>query len=175
MSKRSGIKSFAGKRPEAVGGIELRGSDEFLIRTKEALCMLRSVPHFSFIRTDLAVIRQGQRSGMKAWLPKPMFIVGAATWKHSTLWYAGAIAHDAYHAKLYREAKSGGGGVEPAADSWTGADAERQCLAFQKQVLVQLGADAKMIAYIERCAEKPTYQGANKGWRSWLDYARRWW
>ena len=137
--------------------------------------MLRSVPHFGVIRANLAVIRQGKRSGMKAWSPKPMFIVGAATWKHSTLWYAGAIAHDAYHAKLYREAKSGGGGVEPAADSWTGPDAERQCLGFQKQVLAHLGADAQTIAYIERCEAAPTYQGAHKGWRSCLDYARRWW
>jgi len=156
-------------------GIELRGSDKFLIRTKEALCMLRSVPHFGVIRANLAVISQGQRSGMKAWSPKPMLVVGTATWNHSALWYASVIAHDAYHAKLYREAKSKAGGIEPAADSWTGVDAERQCLAFQKQVLAHLGADEQTIAYIEQCQAKPTYQGASTGRKSWLDYTRRWW
>ena len=169
------MKSFAGIRVEAIHGIELRGSDEFLLRTKDALRMLQSVPHFGIIRANLAAIRQGKRSGMKAWTAKPVFVVGAPTWKHSALWYAGAIAHDAYHAKLYRQAKSGAGNAEPDADSWTGVAAEIQCLGFQKQVLAHLGADEKTIAYIEDCEEKPTYQGANKGWRSWLDYARRWW
>ena len=165
---------FRGKKTEASHGIELYGTDDFIIRTREALRMLQAAPHFDIVREHLAVIRQGKRSGMKPWSAKPMFVVGAATWKHSPLWYAGAIAHDAYHAKLYQDAKKRGG-ADPDADAWTGADAELQCLGFQKQVLAYLGADGTTMAYLERCQKKPTYQGANKGWRSWLDYARRWW
>ncbi|HZD42185.1 MAG TPA: hypothetical protein VE131_15790, partial [Terriglobales bacterium] len=112
---------------------------------------------------------------VRAWAVKPVFVVGAATWKHSSLWYAGAIAHDAYHAMLYREAKKGAGGREPAGTAWTGPEAERKCLAFQKQVLAHLGAEKRTIAYIDQWAQKPTYQGESRGWRGWLNYARRRW
>jgi hypothetical protein len=78
---------------------------------------------------------------MKAWAKRPTFIVGVRTWSHSALWYAGAIAHDAYHAKLYREANPAFHGVRPDADAWTGIEAEKRCLAFQRQVLEGLAAD----------------------------------
>jgi hypothetical protein len=169
------MKWFAGRKAEAVQGIEIRGDDEFLVRTKDALSMLHSAPYFEVIQANLGVIRQGRRSGMRAWSAKPVFVVGAATWKYSSLWYAGAIAHDAYHAMLYREAKREGAGAEPDENSWTGPEAERKCLGFQKQILMHLGAEEETIAYIEQCAERPTYQGETEGWRRWLDYAQRWW
>jgi hypothetical protein len=163
------------RRSHVVDGIEIRGGPEFQIRTQEALALLRPMAQFTVICNHLKMIRQGQRSGMKAWAEKPTFVVGKATWRHSPLWYAGAIAHDAYHAKLYFDAKGNHGGTEPEADAWTGAKAERECLAFQQQVLLALNADETIIRYIENCALNPTYQGRNKGWRSWLDYLKRWW
>ncbi len=169
------MKFLTGIRTEAVDGIQIRGDDEFRLRTKDALHMLMSLPEFAVIHDNVTVVAQGKRSGMKAWAAKPTFVVGPATWRYSALWYAGAIAHDAYHAKLYRDAREGNRGEPPAANCWTGSEAEKKCLAFQKQVLAQLGADHKIIAHIERCAEQPTYQGRNTGWRSWLDYLQRWW
>ena len=155
--------------------IEVRGKPEFLRRTEQALAVLTSASQFKVIQTNLAVIRQGWRSGIKAWAVKPTFTVGKATWRHSVAWYAGAIAHDAYHAKLYIDAKGGNHGKEPDNDAWTGVEAEKSCLAFQRRVLVELNADEEIIAYIDRCAQNPTYQGRTTGWRSWLDYLRRWW
>jgi hypothetical protein len=163
------------RRSHVVDGIEICGGQEFLIRTQDALALLGPVAQFTVIRANLKIIRQGTRSGMKAWAVKPTFVVGKATWRHSPLWYAGAIAHDAYHAKLYFDAKGDHDGTEPDIDSWTGAEAEKKCLAFQQQVLFALNADEAIIRYIENCALNPTYQGRNKGWRSWLDYLRRWW
>lgn len=158
-----------------VDGIEIRGSREFIERTHESLNLLYPLPEFALIRDHLAVIRQARRSGMKAWLAKPTFAVGKATWKHSALWYAGAIAHDAYHTKLYRDAERALTAAPPAADRWTGAAAERQCLEFQIEVLRQLGADDDTLGYLEICRENPTYQGRNRGWASWLDYRKRRW
>jgi len=160
---------------ETFEGIEIRGKPEFLFCTQESLGRLQSTSQFELIRNRVRVIRQGRRSGMKAWAVKPTFTVGKATWRHSVVWYAGAIAHDAYHAKLYCDAKGGKHGKEPDSDTWTGAEAEKQCLAFQRQVLLELNADEKIIAYIDRCAQNPTYQGHTTGWRSWLDYLLRWW
>lgn len=106
---------------------------------------------------------------------RPTFVVGAATWNHSERWYAGAIAHDAYHAKLYVEAKAQNGGREPDSDAWTGADAEKNCLAFQREVLAELDAGAEVIAYVRSLEKNPVYQGRNRGWKGWLDYLRRRW
>jgi len=162
-------------RSETFEGIKIRGGFDFLLRTHAALALLRPTSRFAQIRNSIGLIRQGRRSGMKAWAKEPTFVVGAPTWRHSTLWYAGAIAHDAYHAKLYVAAKQVSRGKEPDADAWTGTEAEKQCLDFQLQVLRELNADPKTMAYLEECLKNPTYQGHNRGWRSWLDYLKRWW
>lgn len=165
----------AGHVSRQVNGIEVHGSHEFIERTKESLNFLSPLPEFAVIRDHIAVIRQARRSGMKAWLAKPTFAVGKPTWKHSALWYAGAIAHDAYHAKLYRDAERSHTEAGLAADRWTGATAEQQCLEFQIRVLRQLDAAENVLRYLETCQEHPTYQGRNRGWASWLDYLKRWW
>lgn len=156
-------------------GIEIRGSEEFVRRTKKSLELLESTSRLGLIQAHLSTIQQGGRSGMKAWADKPTFVAGKPTWRHSALWYAGAIAHDAYHSKLYHDAKNALGGRNPDADAWTGAEAEKKCLAFQRQVLLEIGADAATMAYLEKCAKNPTYQGHNTGWRGWLDYIKRGW
>ncbi len=160
---------------EIVAGIEIRGDAEFRIRSLESLSLLWRARASELIHPYIAVIQQARRSGMKAWLERPTLTVGRATWQHSALWYAGAIAHDAYHSKLYQEAKKALGGAAPDADAWTGVTAERQCLEFQRQVLQQLDADSTMLAYIEDLAKDPVYQGRARGWGSRLDYRKRWW
>jgi hypothetical protein len=160
---------------ETFEGIEIHGKPAFLFCTQESLDRLQSTSQFELIRNHVRVIRQGRRSGMKAWAVKPTFTVGKATWRHSAVWYAGAIAHDAYHAKLYCDAKGGNRAQEPDSDTWIGIEAEKKCLAFQRQVLLELHAEEKIIAYIDHCAQNPTYQGRATGWRSWLDYILRWW
>lgn len=158
-----------------IDGIEVTGQDRFRARTKAALELLKPRPCFAEVRESIAVIREGRRSAMWVRKAKPTFVVGAPTWRHSALWYAGAIAHDAYHAKLYRDAREKNNGNEPDAEEWTGSEAEKKCLAFQRDVLQQLGADPETLAYIERCARNPSYQGSNRGLRGWLDYLRRGW
>jgi hypothetical protein len=165
---------FRLRTSEIVHGVKITGSDEFLSRTKEALALLRPTPFFSEIQRTIAVIKQGGRSGMKAYAKKPTFVVGKRTWSYSALWYAGAIAHDCYHSKLYHEARASKDG-KPPADCWTGSEAEKKCLAFQIEVLKALHADEKTLAYLEELEKNPTYQGHNRGWRGWIDYWRRRW
>ena len=112
---------------------------------------------------------------MKAYARKPTYVVGKPTWEHSALWYAGTIAHDCYHSKLYHEAKAHDKGKKPLAESWTGADTERKCLAYQIEVLETLRADQNMIAYVKEWQKNPTYQGHHQGWRAGWYYLRRWW
>jgi hypothetical protein len=159
----------------ALSGVEIRGNQEFRQRTSEALLLLEPLVEYETIVAYLAVIRQGRRSGVTAWAARPIFTVGTPTWRHSAIWYAGAIAHDACHAKLYRDAKARARSKKPAAGTWSGKAAEIDCLLFQRRVLLGLRADKSIIDYIETHARNPTYQGRNKGWRGWLDYRKRWW
>jgi hypothetical protein len=158
-----------------IHGIEVRGGAEFQRRTSEALALLQSLNEFALIRAHLGVICQGKRSGMRAWTARPIFTVGAPTWGHSVLWYAGAIAHDAYHAKLYRDAEFDCPNAQPRADDWNGAAAEKACLGYQRGVLAALDAAPSMLTYVDLLRRNPTYQGRNQGLGSWLDYRKRWW
>jgi hypothetical protein len=160
---------------ENIEGIRVRGSVKFRARTAEALRLLADTAALALVQSHVKVIRQGWRSGMRAWAQEPTFVVGRATWQHSPVWYAGAIAHDAYHARLYDRARRIRCGRRPAADEWTGAAAEKKCLAFQYAVLRTLKSDEVTLRYIADWAEKPFYAGRNRGLRSWLDYLRRWW
>jgi hypothetical protein len=169
------IPVFHRRTSQSLGTIEILGDGAFRARTVEALELLLSNSTFQIVREHVSRIQQGKRSGMKARAKEPTFIVGKRTWQHSVLWYASAIAHDAYHAKLYHESRHANGGNEPDPDSWTGTEAEKKCLAFQRQVLIALDADSETIAYLDACAQNPTYQGRNRGWRSWVDYALRRW
>ncbi|HWO43141.1 MAG TPA: hypothetical protein VNO43_15170, partial [Candidatus Eisenbacteria bacterium] len=96
------------------------------------------------------------------------------TWRHSALWYAGAIAHDAYHSKLYHEGKSAAG-VPPDRRVWTGIEAEKKCLRFQLETLGALNADDQTLAYLEGQLRHPTYVSERGGFRGWLDYLNRGW
>lgn len=163
------------RQSENIEGIEVHGSAKFRVRTREALALLSQTAALSLMQAYVKVIRQGNRSGMRAWGNRPTFVVGRATWQHSTLWYAGAIAHDAYHSKLYATATITNGGGEPAPETWTGAAAEKQCLSFQYAVLQTLNCDENTLRYIAQWAENPTYGGRHLGLGRWLDYLRRWW
>ena len=94
---------------------------------------------------------------MRADAEKPTFVVGKRTWNHSALWYAGAIAHDCYHSKLYQEARAGAEAQSPI-DSWTGTSAEKKCLNFQIEVMESLGADEETVS-ISAGGGKSPYQG----------------
>jgi hypothetical protein len=166
---------FPRARAEDIAGIEVRGSDSFRARTREALDLLGNTDALILLQNHVKVIRQGRRSGMRAWASRPTFVVGKATWRHSPLWYAGAIAHDAYHAKLYHEAKQAGGGAEPEAGAWIGGGAERCCLEYQYAVLKALNSDAATLNYVAAWHENPAYAGRSGGIVGWLDYLRRWW
>jgi hypothetical protein len=151
------------------------GDDAFLQRTREALDLMKETRFMTEVQRSIAVIRAGRRSGMRAWLKRPTFVVGKRTWQHSAIWYAGAIAHDSHHSRLYREAKTRVEPKGPPEDAWTGQEAERKCLAFQLEVLGELKAGGDIVRYLRTLAANPTYQGHNKGWKGFWDYLKRNW
>lgn len=160
------------EKSEFFHDILIQGSKDFVARTKKVLSLLfEQSESFSTVSPYLGRIRQSARSGMRAYDLIPTFDVSDSTSGHSLIWYAGAIAHDAYHSLLYHRNKEIEG-KEPEYDKWTGDMAEKMCLKFQLQVLNELSADDSFIDYIKGMLDNPTYHGNSKSWR---DYEKRQW
>jgi hypothetical protein len=51
---------------ETVDGIKIHGRPEFLLQSKQSLELLKPMAQFKVIQANIAIIRQGNRSGMRA-------------------------------------------------------------------------------------------------------------
>lgn len=149
------------------GTIQVQGTTAFTQETEKALKLLEGTSEYSTITQNVGRIKEHDRSGMNVYSDVPTFEVGENTWKGGTIWYAGTIAHDSYHSKLYNDAKAANGGNEPDASTWTGAAAEQKCLQYQIKVLQELGADPDTIDYLKQQAANPQYQNIPYQNRSW--------
>ncbi len=132
------------------GAIELVGPPDFVRRTRSALDLLasRAPPAYRQVEAFVGRIRLGGCPGMDARAVPPTFEVGAPTLRASTSWYAGAIAHDAFHSRQYHVHRAAHGPPVPDV-VWTGTRAERQAIAYQLAVLRRLGAPPREIAHLE--------------------------
>lgn len=147
--------------------ISVEGGSDFTSETNKALMLLQNSSEYPTIAAHLGKIKEYDRSGMNVSGDVPTFQVGQQTWDSSTMWYAGAIAHDSCHSRLYSEAKQANGGMEPDPSTWTGKAAEQKCLLFQMQVLQQIGADEDTINQIRQELQNPTYQDIPYENRTW--------
>ncbi len=139
------------------------GDSVFTSRTNNALNLLneKSLSGWDVVCKYVGKIKQYHRSGMNVYAIPPTFEVGEDTFRASVTWYASAIAHDAYHSKLYFEYLEKHGSVPH--EVWTGNDAEMQCLEFQIQILEEIGAPQSEIKYAKSLV------GTN-----WWDGERNW-
>ena len=147
-----------------IDGPTVQGTAEFIAATNEALSGLKRAGYLGEIKRFISVIRQGRASGME--VHSKTFNVGEATWRAGAQWYAGSIAHDSRHSRLYEEAKAANG-TEPRDDAWVGAEAEKKCLAFQLSVLQALGSDDRILGYVRETMNHPTYQEIGENARNW--------
>lgn len=142
-------------------GIVIHGCKDFVHCSKEALSLLLSKSEsFHTVKSYLGRIEQGKTSTIHVNTDVPTFEVNERTWRHSVIWYAGAIAHDTYHSYLYHIHKIKNIGNEPHPDSWRGSNAESICLDFQLKVLIELEAPESILEYIKRIKKDPNYRGS---------------
>jgi hypothetical protein len=139
--------------------IQIRGSRAFINLTRVALECLRSTQCGAEIWQLLTIIRKARRSGVQAHQAVPVISVGITVWTSPMIWYASGIAHEAFHIKLYREAKARAGGHEPEITAWAGVAGEKKCLEFQLRVLEELRAEAHFLEYVKDLMKSPDYQG----------------
>lgn len=123
--------------------------------------------HYATVTKYVGVIKcVTQGSGMEAYLSPPRYLAGEATRNAGTLWYAGTIAHDAGHSKLYNDYLAANPAQPVPADVWTGQNAEAACLNAQYDALQQMNAPQSTLDYVQ--------SSINNGYWN-VPYDQRWW
>jgi hypothetical protein len=77
---------------------------------------------------------------------------------------AGILAHETYHAELYRLAERRHPGQKVPKDAYLGEYAESLCVAYECGVLRRLGADVFYIYRVERQLESKWWESSGDGW-----------
>jgi len=138
--------------------IKIEGDQTCQEQTIEALNLLQTKApvHYKTVTHYIGVIECiAQGSAMLAYEKPPRFQVGAATSGAGAIWYAGTIAHDSCHSKLYHEGKD-----------WIGKEAEATCLDVQYDALSKIGASQDTLDYVKNLINTEYWN---------VPYEERWW
>jgi hypothetical protein len=130
-----------------VDGIYIEYDDmDFKERIESALSILHANSRdtgYIVAKNNLGKIKQYHESYVKPWESPVTFYISRFTafppydQNHSLIWCAGAIAHDAYHSKLYK-----------ANEKWEGREAELRCCEFQMKICEDLNAPDHIINHM---------------------------
>ena len=147
------IRALLGKR-RMHETVTICGHEEFIISTVKALELLKekAPDAYELLRRYVGNIISGKPSGVFPdilWLGPTFVIIGSSYSEGSTIEYAGALAHEAYHCELYTNAERENPGKSVEATAYSGEHAERLCLQYQCDVLRRLGLDEKDIKQYE--------------------------
>lgn len=155
--------------------VEVKGSAEFRTQIEAALKLIKEkAPEaYALVQNNVAIITEGERSGMWAYKNPPTYEISKTSAFHSVTWCAGAIAHDAYHSKLYHDYVTAKGKPVPA-EIWTGQEVEKICIAFQLSVLKKIGGPKDEVDYCLKLNGKH-YDVNQDGKYTWEDYFKRKW
>ena len=132
--------------------IEIKGSDEFVLRIKEALDLLeeKAPDAYKLINKYEDKIEQEKVSGSVAYKASPQINLSEKTAFYSLTWCASVIAHEAYHSKLYHDYKEEHSGEVPR-EAWGGTERELECIKYQTEVSKKIGAPKHEIDYLKTC------------------------
>jgi hypothetical protein len=159
----------------SVSAMEIEGSQKYTRQVEQCLALLRTkaADDYAFVLGNIGVIAQNERSGMLAWANPPRYQMSDVTAFYSLTWCAGTIAHDAYHAYLYRQYQAEHS-QRPPYEVWGGVAAEKLAIDFQLQVMQKIGASAHELNYLKSL--DGTHGDVNKdGKLDGQDYQQRTW
>jgi len=151
------------------GPIQIVGDAACQTSTQAALRLLgdKAPTHYAIVKAYVGIIEcTSQGSGMYAYENPPRYLVGDATINAGTIWYAGTIAHDAGHSKLYNDYKLLHPGKPVPDDVWTGETAEKTCLDAQFDALTKIGGTQYQLDYVKNGINTQYYKIAP---------SERWW
>jgi hypothetical protein len=145
-------------------GIAIRGDDAFVRATVGALELLKAkTPDvYALLQKHIADVVSAKRSGVLTralrYIPKTLVLFGPSYSGNSTVEYAGALAHEAYHCELYRRAQVDSPNLSVPASAYSGEYAETLCLNYQCDVLRRLGLDQARIEQYESTLKSKWWQ-----------------
>lgn len=86
---------------ENINGIQVSGSPAFIAHTKKALSLLDRAGHLELVRKSLKAIKEDEPSGTNVY--NSSCNLSPQLLKKSAIYFAGVIAHEACHSKLYHD------------------------------------------------------------------------
>lgn len=154
------------KSIDIVDGIEVSGSEEFILCTRSAIGLLQHCRSFNGVKEYLHEIREFRRSGVRILNGRVRCDFHSPTWKADIFWYASCIVHEASHARLYFHNRRRLFGISFTPRwAWTGKHAERVCMELQIMSLRELGDSGGHESYLLTLMANPTYH--RRVWRNW--------
>jgi hypothetical protein len=153
-------------------GPEIIGSMQYSNQVRQALLLLeaRDTNAYAIVTNYIGQIKEGEHSGMEAYLTPPVYEMSDRTAFYSLTWCAATIAHDSFHSKLYHDYQKAHG--DPVPDEiWTGRAAEQKCMKHQLAVMECIGATQNEMDWAKKQADGH-YVKDNE---NWSDFNNRKW
>ncbi|MEI6462526.1 MAG: hypothetical protein WCO33_02550 [bacterium] len=141
--------------------IEIIGDDDCENDTLNALKLLsaKAPDTYRNVVKSIGIIECAPSgSAMYADETPSRFVVGDNTRTYSIIWYAGSIAHDAFHSKLYHDYLRTHKTQSVPDSIWIGKNAEEKCIAEQSRVLTRLKADKALIEFLKNALATRYYE-----------------
>lgn len=160
-------------------GVEIIGDDHFVRLTTEALDLLKSkVPDvYALLRKHVGCIvsSKPQRYSSRPFAACCLTYLLACAPTTAVLMRpygselpietrAAFLAHEAYHAELYRVAQDGNPSRKPPRDAYSGERAETLCVAYECDVMRRLGVDEWDVQRFEQQLKTKWWESDGDGW-----------
>lgn len=133
--------------------IKAVGDDKCIEDVNQGLALLKAkaAVHFEVVVEYLSTIEcVADNSGIFDYDKPARVKFGQLTLDEGVFWLAGAIAHEACHAKQYNDYKVENLTKKVPDEVYKGRNAESQCLAAQADSLDKIGADKDTIDYVKK-------------------------
>ena len=175
ITRRRIVKALCGPRL----GVEIIGDDAFVRRTTEAVELLKNETpdvhallqkHIGCVvaskptRVSRPAFAACCLASLLAYFPTTVVLMRPYGSELSIEKRAGVLAHETYHAELYRRAQNGNPRQAVPHNAYTGEHAESLCVAYECDLLRRLGVDEWDIHQNERSLESKWWEAPGDGW-----------
>jgi hypothetical protein len=161
------------------GGVVIIGDDAFVRVTSEALELLKNkTPDvYALLQKHIGCIVSSKPKSVSsqafaacclasllAYSPTTAVLMRPYGSEISIEVRAGILAHETYHAELYRRAQNGNPRQAVPENAYSGEHAETLCISYECDVLRRLGADEWDIHQNKRLLKSKWWEARGDGW-----------
>lgn len=168
------LRALAQPQHVLVDGIVIRGSPEFIERTRSALALLKSsyLDAYMQLTKHVLTIEEHDKSGANVWARTIQ--VGNRTSDYSLTWYASSLVHDCRHVSQYQDYLAAYPGRTVPPEVYTSQEAELDCMRRQIEALIRMKAPQHEIDWAQK--QDGTFSDTNRdGLYDKKDYKKRDW